>query len=133
MGMTRAQREAAHDMLARLGQEMRDDAAKQPRLQDQLRAMAAKLRVSSMPLSDVIPLLQQAADAFDRVPGLCADHERDELHGIIQAQAAVLQEAASTFRRYAVLHHAKGTEESTAKAKVNEEMAAKCEAAGRTG
>lgn len=41
---------------------------------------------------------------------------------------ADLQEAATTLRRYEVLHLAKGTEESTAKAKVNSELAARFEA-----
>lgn len=40
---------------------------------------------------------------------------------------ADLQEAATTLRRYETLHRAKGTDESTAKAEVNAELAARFE------
>jgi hypothetical protein len=41
---------------------------------------------------------------------------------------ADLQEAAATLRRYEVLHRAKGTEDSTAKAEVNAALASRFEA-----
>jgi hypothetical protein len=36
-------------------------------IQEKLRDAASKVRSKSMPLSDFIPLLQEAADAFDRL------------------------------------------------------------------
>lgn len=46
-----------------------------------------------------------------------------------EALRVLLREAAETFRRYEALHRAKGTPESTEKAEVNADIAARLEAA----
>jgi len=45
-----------------------------------------------------------------------------------EALVADLREAAATLRRYEALHRAKGTDDSTAKAEVNAQLAARFEA-----
>lgn len=46
--------------------------------QDRLRAAIHKLRTTSMPLCDMIPLMQQAADELDLLTNEKAEYQKDE-------------------------------------------------------
>ena len=47
-------------------------------IQDRLRAAVSKLRTTSMPIADLVPLLQQAADELDNLTNEKAEYEKDE-------------------------------------------------------
>ena len=57
----------------------------------------------------------------------CQNEEDAKLIAAAHDLLADLVEAASTLRRYETLHRAKGTDESTAKAEVNAELASRFE------